>query len=71
MPNPKKKSHPSRPSSQAAAGIATKMFSTILAGVFVGMLVDYALKTDKPYFTAFFSVVAVFYALYSTLRDFL
>ncbi len=70
MASPKKRKQPSQPSNQAA-GIATKMFSIILAGALLGLLLDRVWQTEKPYFTAFFTVAAVFYSLYSVLREFL
>lgn len=53
------------------SGIAFQMIAIILIGVFGGMKIDKWLKTEKPVFTALFSVLAVILAIYYSIKDLL
>lgn len=52
------------------SGMAFQMGVIILIGAFVGQSLDARFHTEKPYLTVLCSLLAIFAALYITLKDF-
>jgi F0F1-type ATP synthase assembly protein I len=53
------------------SGLAFQMLAIILIGVWVGIKLDEWLKMQIPVFTVLLSVIFVFLAVYSAIREFL
>lgn len=53
------------------SGIAFKMMTICLAGVFGGIKLDAYFETEKPFFTIFLSIAAVALSIYAVVVDLL
>lgn len=51
------------------SGMAFQMAIIILVGAFLGQKLDERVQTERPYFTVALSLLAIFAALYITLKD--
>jgi ATP synthase protein I len=51
------------------SSFAFQMAIIIFIFIFVGQKVDNLFKTPKPYFTAFFSVIGVFFSMYQIIKN--
>jgi len=49
--------------------MAFQMAIIILVGAFLGQKLDERVQTERPYFTVALSLLAIFAALYITLKD--
>jgi uncharacterized membrane protein YeaQ/YmgE (transglycosylase-associated protein family) len=52
------------------SGMAFQMGIIILVGALAGQKLDSRFQTERPYFTVALSLLAIFGALYVTLKDF-
>lgn len=74
VPEPKQELPRRRPKADAYlkySGMAIQMGVIILVGALVGQKLDHYFQTERPYLTVATSLLAIFAALYITLKDFL
>ena len=51
------------------SGMAIQMGIIILIGAFIGKKLDAYFQTERPYLTSLFALIAIFAALYLSLKD--
>ncbi len=51
------------------SGMAIQMGVIILIGAFIGKKLDVYFQTERPYLTSLFALIAIFAALYLSLKD--